>query len=51
MDTFSKYRKESEIYMPHELPHKKNVRHHPSHVSFVVPWQMYEVKKEKEQVK
>ena len=51
MDTTIKYRKESENYMPHGIHHHKAMKHHPSHVKFVVPWQMVEVNKEKEEAK
>ena len=51
METLLKYRKERESYTHNVMLHHRHVRHNPSHVMFVVPWQMHEVKQEKEDAK
>lgn len=51
METFITYRKERESYLQTVMLQRKHVRHNPSHVKFVVPWQMHEVKQEKEDAK
>ena len=49
MKTIIKYRRESESYLPYGIHQHRTIKHHPSHVRFVVPWQMAEVPKDKEE--
>jgi len=49
MKTITRYRREGENYMPLGIHQYRTTKHDPSHVRFVVPWQMVEVKKEKEE--
>jgi hypothetical protein len=51
MDTLIKYRKESESNYPYSIRYLKKIKYHYSHESFIVPWQMYDIKKEEEKVK
>lgn len=49
MDTAVKYRSDYENYPPNKVFYRKTVRYQMSHQRFVVPWQLENDKKKKNQ--